>query len=359
MNRIRELRRRIDRVDEEIVRLIARRIELTREIGREKRRRGLPVVDEERERQVYRHVASQAKKTGIDQSVVERVFETIITYDKRLQGNITVSYLGPKGSFTMEAAMKHFSKEPCVFEAYPTIRSVFRSVEEGGADYGVVPVENSLEGSVSETLDSLASSSLKVVGEKIIRISMQLASKARSLEEVKTVFSHPHALAQARPLLERILPDARIREVSSTSAAAAMASKHPDSAAICSEAAAKEYGLRMLARDIQGEGEDYTRFLILGREMASRIRGNARTMIMMGLEHKPDALYRALGVFAALGINLTRIESRPVKERPWEYRFLIEFDGGVWDRRVSDALRRLRRRTVELKILGSYRPEKQ
>jgi chorismate mutase/prephenate dehydratase len=229
-------------------------------------------------------------------------------------------------------------------------------VEEGEADYGVVPVENSLEGSVSETLDCLASSSLRIVGEEVLKIALHLASRERRLEDVETVFSNPHALAQARRFLDKVLPDVKIREVSSTSKAASMASKTGGGAAVCSEAAAREYGLRILARSIQDEQENYTRFLILSRIMAERFKGAARTMLIMVLEHKPGSLYNALGVFAKQGLNLTRIESRPVKGKPWEYMFLVEFDGASWDKHVSETLEKLKRRTVELKILGSYRP---
>lgn len=358
MRKIEGLRRKVDEVDEKIVEAISERTRLSRLIGAEKKRLGMPIVDEMRERKVYEHAFREARKRGLDPAMVERVFDAIIEFSKRVQGTFKIGYLGPKGSFTMEAAEKYFSKKPCVFQTYPTIRSVFKGVEGGEVDYGVVPVENSLEGSVSETLDSLASSNLKVVGEEILRISLHLSSKARSLEEVRVVFSNPHALAQARPMLDRILPNVKIKEVSSTSVAAAMAARVSSGASICSEAAAMEYGLRILARDLQGEREDYTRFLMLARDVIGRFDGPARTMLMMGLEHKPGVLYRALGVFARLGINLTRIESRPVKDKPWEYRFLVEFEGGTWEKKVSKALERLKRRTMELKVLGSYRPAK-
>lgn len=351
-----ELRRMIDRVDEEIVEAIAKRTRLSKTVGLEKKRLGMLMVDEERERQVYRNVLRRAREKGLDTATVEKVFDTIINYGKRLQGVFTVSYLGPRGSFTMEAAEKYFSSRPYALQPCPTIRSVFRNVEEGEAEYGVVPVENSLEGPVSETLDCLASSSLNIVGEEVLKIALHLSSRERRLEDVETVFSNPHALAQARRFLDRVLPDARVREVSSTSKAASMASKTKGGAAVCSEAAAREYGLRILARNIQDEQENYTRFLVLSGTAPERFRGAARTMLIMVLEHKPGSLYNALGVFARQGLNLTRIESRPVKGKPWEYMFLVEFDGAAWDKQVSKTLEKLKRRTVELKILGSYRP---
>lgn len=355
-NRLEELRRMIDRVDEKIVEAMAERIKLSKMVGVEKKRLGMLMVDEEREKQVYRNVLRKAAEKGLDPAPVEKVFDTIISYGKRLQGVFAVSYLGPRGSFTMEAAEKYFSTMPYALQPCPTIRSVFKNVEEGEADYGVVPVENSLEGSVSETLDCLASSSLRIVGEEVLKIALHLASRERRLEDVETVFSNPHALAQARRFLDKVLPDVKIREVSSTSKAASMASKTGGGAAVCSEAAAREYGLRILARSIQDEQENYTRFLILSRIMAERFKGAARTMLIMVLEHKPGSLYNALGVFAKQGLNLTRIESRPVKGKPWEYMFLVEFDGASWDKHVSETLEKLKRRTVELKILGSYRP---
>jgi chorismate mutase/prephenate dehydratase len=355
LSSIEDLRKMVDEVDEKIVDAIAERIRLVKMIHEVKKSSGLAAVDEERERKVYHHVSEKAREKGLEPSLVEKVYDAIIEYDRRLQGFFKVGYLGPKGSFTMEAAEKHFHSKPCVLQPYPTIRSVFKSVEEGEADYGVVPVENTLEGSVSETLDCLASSSLSIVGEEVLRIMLHLSSKERSLEDVKTVFSNPHALAQVRRFLDRVLPEARIREVSSTSQAASMASKTRGSAAVCSEAAAREYGLRILAKNIQDEQENYTRFLVLSKKPVEKFGGAARTMILMTLEHKPGSLHRALGVFAEHGINLTRIESRPVKGKPWEYRFLVEFEGAAWSRSVSEALRKLGRRTVELKVLGSYK----
>ncbi|MEM1557961.1 MAG: prephenate dehydratase [Thermoproteota archaeon] len=355
MNSIEELRKMVDQVDEKIVDAIAERIRLVKEIHRVKKSRGLAVVDEERERRVYEHVSKKAREKGLDPIVVERVYDAIIDYDRRLQGFFKVGYLGPRGSFTMEVAEKYFAAKHCVFQPYPTIRSVFKSVEEGEAEYGVVPVENSLEGYVSETLDCLASSNLSIVGEEVLRISLHLSSRERRIEDVKKIFSNPHALAQVRKFIDKVLPEAKIREVSSTSQAASMAAKTRGSAAVCSQAAAREYGLRILARNIQDEQENYTRFLILSKKPVEKFKGEARTMIMMTLEHKPGSLYRALGVFAKHGINLTRIESRPVKGKPWEYRFLVEFEGAAWSKGVSNALRKLERNTVEIKVLGSYK----
>jgi len=351
-----ELRRMIDRVDEKLVDAMAERIRIARMIGGEKRRKSIPVVDEKREREVYKHVVEKASERGLDTRLVEKVFSLLIDHSRRIQGCFKVGYLGPRGSFTMEAAEKYFSGKPYALQPYPTIRSVFRSVEDAEVDYGVAPVENSLEGPVSETLDCLASSRLSIVGEEVLKIAFHLSSRERRLEDVRIVFSNPHALAQVRLFLDRVLPDARIREVSSTSAAASMAAKTRGGAAVCSEAAAREYGLRILARNIHDERENYTRFLILSREASKRFKGAARTMLIMILEHKPGSLYRALGVFAKHGLNLTRIESRPVRGKPWEYMFLVEFEGASWNRGVRVALEKLKRRAVEIRLLGSYRP---
>jgi len=345
----------IDRVDEKLVDTIAERIRLAEKAGVEKRKQGAQIVDEKREKEVYKRVLKKASEKGLDQALVERVFDLLVSHSRSIQGGFKVGYLGPRGSFTMEAAEKHFSGEPYGLQPYPTIRSVFKGVEDE-ADYGVVPVENSLEGPVSETLDCLASSSLNIVGEEVLKISFHLSSIERRIEDVKTVFSNPHALAQVRRFLDRVLPDTRIREVSSTSVAASMAAKTRGGAAVCSEAAAREYGLRILARNIQDEQENYTRFLVLSRKSVGRFKGAARTMLIMILEHKPGTLYKALGVFAKQGLNLTRIESRPVRGKPWEYMFLVEFEGASWNRRVCRALEELKRRAVELRLLGSYKP---
>ncbi len=355
MSSIEELRNEIDRIDEELLTLLSRRVELARRIGELKRRQGLPIIDLEREERVIAKSMDLAKSLGLDPELMNLAIRAIIGICRKAQTPLRVAFLGPRGSFSEEAALKAFLDSGVELQPMPSIRDVFRAVEAGDSDYGVVPVENSIEGGVKETLDLLQETSLRICGEVKVRISLNLVARPGTrLEDVRIVLSHPHALAQCRSFLSRVLKNARLEGCSSTAEAVRKAVSLDDAAAIASRNAATLYGGVILASDIQDVKDDVTRFFVMGKARIGWARG-CKTSIIFRLQHRPGSLYEALSIFASRKINLTRIESRPVKERPWEYLFHVDFEGDLErDERCVEALKELKEKTLFLKVLGSY-----
>ncbi|MEM0381581.1 MAG: prephenate dehydratase [Nitrososphaerota archaeon] len=264
-----------------------------------------------------------------------------------------VAFQGERGAYSEEAVIRYFGEEA---EPQPrkTISAVFMSVEAGEVDAGVVPVENSIEGSVGESYDALLTTSLKVIGEINLRIIHCLIGlPGARIESLRKVVSHPQALAQCRAYIASL----GLEPVShyDTAAAVRLLKETGDEtvAAIASARAAEIYGMEILARGIEDYGRNYTRFLVIGRSEPPRAE-KEKTSIIFSLPHKPGALYEALGAFAKRGINLTKIESRPTRARPWQYNFYVDFEGHIGDDRVRDALSELATRSILLKVLGSY-----
>uniref|UniRef100_A0A7J3ZLM5 prephenate dehydratase n=1 Tax=Fervidicoccus fontis TaxID=683846 RepID=A0A7J3ZLM5_9CREN len=272
---------------------------------------------------------------------------------------LRVAFLGPKGSFSEEAAVKAFCAKEVEFYPKSSIDEVFWTVESNETDYGIVPVENSIEGGVHETLDLLAKTTLRVQCEIQVKIGLHLVAHSEtSLSNIKLIVSHPHALAQARRFLSR-LKGVRVEFCSSTAEAARRASASREIAALASKLAATVYGLKVLVENVQDYEQNITRFFVLGRTSvptgALRLKVSGyRTSIVMLLPHRPGALYRALEPFARREINLTRIESRPVQSKPWEYLFHLDFEGSIEDENCREAVEELERRALAVKVLGSY-----
>lgn len=352
---VEELRKAIDEVDAELLKLIKRRAELAERVGEVKRSLGLPLVNAAREEEVLSKAREAAERCNLDTDLMLLAFKAIIGLCREAQRRrLTVAFLGPEGSFSEEAAVRAFLASGAHFRPVPTIRDVFRSVEEGDADYGVVPIENSLEGSVVETLDLLPRSKLKVCGEVELRIKLNLIAGADTdLEDVKCVLSHPHALGQCRKFLETTLRRAEVRSCSSTAEAVREAIKLRGAAAIGSEYAATIYGGRILARGIEDARDNFTRFLVVGHKRLAEGKGR-KTTVVFHLPNVPGALYKALASFALRNINLTHIESRPVKDEPWEYLFYLDFEGDEEDEACRQALKELAERALLMKVLGSY-----
>jgi prephenate dehydratase len=267
----------------------------------------------------------------------------------------TVAYLGPKGTFSEQAARRFFSNQKnVVYAEYLTIQDVFRAVEAGKADYGVVPVENSIEGSVNLTLDLLYQKNLKITGEITERIEHSLiVNPLTKKSDIKIIVSHPQAIAQCRNFLAKNFPRVRFIEVESTALAVKKLKTLKKAAAIGSEYAAKIYGMKILARNIGDVKNNLTRFFILSKK-DSKPTGNDKTSLMFSLKHEPGALFKFLKPFAEKNINLTKIESRPSKVKPWEYVFLMEFEGHRLDKKCLDVLKEARKLCETLKVLGSY-----
>jgi chorismate mutase/prephenate dehydratase len=266
---------------------------------------------------------------------------------------VKIAFQGERGAYSESAVYTFFGKsaevQPC-----RDFKDVFESVEKQTTQFGVVPIENSLEGSVNQTYDLFLKYDLKVCGEVIIRVSHCLiANKGTTIEQIKTVYSHPQALAQCRNFLERsgweLIP------TYDTAGSAKMLKEKglEGAAAVASERAAKLYGLEILAKEIEDNPNNYTRFFVLSTEEAP-VTGKDKTSIIFSATHKPGSLYQALGEFAKRGISLTKIESRPTKQTPWEYNFYLDFEGHRSDPRCAEALEALRKYSAFIKILGSY-----
>jgi len=266
---------------------------------------------------------------------------------------LIVAFQGERGAYSEEAALSYFDSNieflPC-----KTLRAVFQAVESGRATVGMVPVENSLEGAVSETYDLLLSSNLIVSGEHNLRVRHCLITNPGvRIEDIKHIYSHPQALGQCRRFLESL--NAEIIPYYDTAGSAYLIKRKGlmDSAAIASKRAAEIYGLQILAESIEDSPNNYTRFFVIGK-FEREPTGRDKTSVVFTTRHVPGALYTALGVFAKRGINLTKIESRPTKKTPWEYNFYVDFEGHKLDANVQAALEELKAHTLYVKILGSY-----
>jgi chorismate mutase/prephenate dehydratase len=355
MSEIKSIRKRVDKVDEEILGLLAERMKLAKAAGKEKRKLGKPVLDPEREAELLSNASSKADAKGMNPEDVRAIFKSIMIMGRRAQGEeIHATFLGPKGTFADEAARRYFSQVNVDLQPSMSVPEVFRSVESGEFAYGVVPVENSSEGSINVTLDLLMESTLNIYGEIELQVRHNLIVKpGTDLKNLKVILSHPQGLSQCRFYLEEHYPQAELRETSSTAKAVELLAEIPDGGAIGMELAAELYGMLVVARGIQDNPRNFTRFLVLSGKEHPKTKRN-KTSIVYSLEHKPGALYRALGVFANSKVNITRIESRPAKQRPWEYVFFLDFEGHVEDPVCARLMRDLGKKTTFLRALGSY-----
>ncbi len=350
-NGIGSLREKIDRIDQDIINLLAKRAIHAGEIGAIKQNLGLPVYDPARESDILQALVNR-NTTALSDGCLRSIFLEIISGCRALQSVEHIAYLGPEGTFTHAATLKHFG---CGVEPTPcdTIADVFTEVEMGRSAYGVVPIENSNEGSVALTMDLLAEHSVPVCGEIFLRVSHALLSREPSLDKVTRVLSHPQALAQCRQWLSRHLPGRQLIQTDSTAAAALTASREEGVAAVGNVLLAERYGLQALASDIQDRLQNATRFLILG-DRKTTPTGRDKTSVVFATKHRPGMLHRALEPFSLHEVNITRIESRPGKRAMWEYIFFMDVQGHILDGPVENALQQMTVFTERQKILGSY-----
>ncbi len=351
-NELELLRKKIDLIDEKIVELLDERAQIALKIGEIKKRMGQPVYVPGRERVIFEKLSSMSKGV-FPKSSIKYVFREIISACVAIQKDIKVAYLGPEASFTHQAGREFFGLS-AEFVPVKFVEGIFEEVERGHVNYGVVPFENSTEGVVSRTLDAFMEfPTVGIVGEIYLRISHHLLTKSGDLKGIKQIYSHPHAVAQCKRWLASVLPEVPVVYVTSTAEAAKMAAERDDAGAIASEMAATFYGLKVAVRDIEDIKDNYTRFLIIGRESVSPT-GSDKTSVMFSISDEVGALKNILACFSDRGINLTKIESRPSRKKPWDYIFYVDFLGHLSDENVRDALECLKRRCVFVKILGSY-----
>lgn len=343
-------RQAIDKLDTQIVRLLNRRTRHALAIGEIKLQDGGEIYAPHRERAVFERVC--ARNAGpITDEQLRAIYREIMSSALALEKTMTIAYFGPEATFTHQAALQKFGAS-LNYSAQKTIADVFAEVARRGADYGVVPVENSTEGVVTHTLDMFVDSDLKVVSQIVLRIQQCLMSNAPRAQ-IKKLYVHPQSLAQCRDWLAKNLPRVELVETSSNARSAALAAKEKYAAALGGIMAAEKYGLRVLARDIQDNAANATRFLVLGRQ-CSPPTGDDRTSLLFSVADRAGALHAAIAAFRQFKINLTKIESRPSKRRAWEYFFFIDCAGHFQDAKVAQAIQQLGRHCNFVKILGSY-----
>ena len=346
-----EWRARIDEIDRQLLGLLSQRAELSLEIGRAKRESGEPVLVPQREQEILDELA-RLNPGPLSAGAIRAIWSEVLSASRCLQRPFRVSYLGPPGTNTHLAALRHFGSS-AEFVPVRGIPDVFEEVERDRTEVGLVPVENSSEGVVNHTLDGLIDSELLICGEVSLEIHHHLLSRAADLGEIKRVYSHPQALAQCRGWLGRHLPDAEVVEMPSTSVAAEQAALDTTTAAVASELAGQLYRLQPLRERIEDHANNVTRFLVIGRRPAGRT-GRDKTSILFSIRDEVGTLHRILEPFASARLSLTKIESRPTRRRPWEYVFFVDFEGHRDEPVTQGVLAAVRERCLFLKVLGSY-----
>ncbi len=347
---LQNLRKKIDAIDYEIVRFLNLRAKLATDISRLKRRTGKTAYSPEREREILTKI-KLANKGPLSGSALEAVYREIMSCGLSAGGPLRIAYMGPPASFSNLAALKRFGSQVDYF-ACDSIADVFLEVERGTADYGVVPIENSIEGAVSHTLDMLVDSDLKICAQVILEVSHNLLGKCAK-DRIRRIYSNPNVFGQCRIWLQENLPAAEQSEVSSTTRAAQIAAREKNSACIASLLAAKVYKLKVIARDIEDSPHNVTRFLVIGKTDVPAT-GQDKTSLVFSIKDKVGALHEMLMPFKRHKINLTKIESRPSKKKAWDYYFFLDLAGHRDEPRVKRALLELENHCKFIKILGSY-----
>ena len=351
-SRIEDARDRIDRIDNEILALLNERAACNAEIGRIKAGEGAAPFVPSRELEIFERLSRQ--NTGpFPTAAIQNVFREIISASVSLQRGVKVAYLGPAATYTHQAALQQFGRMADYLPS-ATVDEIFRDVEEERSEYGVVPVENSNEGVVSHTLDVFVDSTLTICAEIHVAIHHDLLAASSDLGEIRTVYSHPQALAQCRRWLELNLASVPQHSTASTAQAAERAVHEPGAAAIASPVAGEIYGLERARSGIEDHPDNTTRFLVVGRRAPRRSSRDITSLLFSIKRDQIGALHTALGPFAKHGVNLTRIESRPTKARAWEYVFFCDFEGHREEQRVRAAIDELKPCCDFVKVLGSY-----
>jgi chorismate mutase/prephenate dehydratase len=346
-------RQEIDRIDDEILRLLNQRSKSVVEIGKLKK-----LKDSEahlhtpaREAAIIDRLTKQ--NTGpFPTEAIRPLYREIMSASLSLEGPQKVAYLGPRATFTHMACTQKFGAS-AQYVPVGSIKEVFSEVERGRANFGVVPIENTTEGVVNYTLDMFIDSNLLIYGEVLQEVAHHLLSKTGLIDDVKKIYSHPHAIAQCRNWLETNLPHVPVSEVASTARAAELCVDEPSAAAIASELAAQLYGLKVITARIEDNINNFTRFLVLSQKPPERT-GRDKTSLMLSIKDKVGALYDLLRPFASHGLNMTKIESRPSRRKAWEYLFFVDIEGHIEEEKLRKALEEVKSRCLFMKILGSY-----
>jgi chorismate mutase/prephenate dehydratase len=346
------LRKKIDEADEKIVRLIAERIKIAEEIGGLKKQQGKQIEDAKREQAVLENITKLAGQENLNPEDIARIYRLIMSMAKSVEGTV-VAFQGEPGAYSEEAAFQYFSSsvrvKPC-----ESLEDVFKAVEQDKAQSGIVPVENSLEGNIGQTYDLLLDSELRVCGETELRVvHCLIASPETKLDSVKKVYSHPQALGQCRAFLKHL--NCELVPTYDTAGSVKMIKEQgiTDGAAVASARAAEIYGMEILAREIEDNPGNFTRFFVISKQDAPP-SGNDKTSIVFSVKHTTGALFEFLKILTSRQLNMTKIESRPTRQKPWDYNFYLDFEGHREDKNVRETLEALESNSLFLKILGSY-----
>lgn len=363
MKKLEQLRKKVDRIDRELLGALNRRSEIILKIGWLKKESQKEIYAPDREKAVLEGLVKK-NRGSFPEHALRAVFREIFSASRALQSPLKVCYFGPEASFTNLAALKHFGRST---ELAPegAISKVFDAVEHDRAQYGVVPIENSTEGMVGATLDGFIDSTVRIVAEITLPISHHLMSRSGSLKGlnplrglnpfkgVRRIYSFPQATGQCRGWLDQNMSHLPILEAESTARAAERAAEDPESAAIAGEHAAEVYGLKIVKRHIEDSPNNMTRFLVIGKKSPA-YSGQDKTSVLFSVKDEAGILYRMLEPFYRNRINLTKIESRPLKKKAWEYIFFLDMDGHYGEKRVREAIQGLDKKCLFLKLLGSY-----
>ena len=346
-----EIRDKIDKIDSQIIKLLARRGKLAQQVIQFKK----VYYDPQREKDVLEKLFSQ-NPGPLSNAAIQNIYREIMGACRELQRPLTIAYLGPPATFSHAAVKQKFGasiEEMPVFD----IPSVFNEVEKETADYGVVPFENSTEGVINYTLDRFADTPLVICGEVFLDVKLYVLSQENSLDRVKRIFAHPKTIEQSSAWLREQASDKEIIQVNSTGLAAKRAAAEKGTAAIASQLAAAIYKLKIIEQRVEGSRDNKTRFLIIGRDRIERT-GKDKTSILFSVRHEPGTLYRSLRAFEKHEINLTMMQARPSRNATWEYIFFVDAQGHVNDAFIQKALKEMGKETILLKIMGSYPEEK-
>ena len=347
-----EIRNGIDSIDKQLLDLLSQRADLVHEIGLIKKRDGLQIYAPEREEALLRKLV-EINEGRLPEKSIRAIYREIMSAALALEEDLKIAYLGPEGTWTHQAAIKKFGHS-VNYSPHSSFAEVFDDVARRRTDYGVVPIENSTEGAVSHTLDLFVDSPLRICAQILLRIDNNLLA-ATTREEIKTLYSHPQVFGQCKNWILRNFPDADLVEVSSTTKAANLAREHAaeGAAALGGCLAAELAGLKVLDEAIQDRATNTTRFLVIG-EKTCPPTGDDRTSILFSVHDRPGSLVAALKAFDSFEINMSKIESRPSKQKDWEYIFYVDLAGHCENEQVSSALEELEKHCSLVKLLGSY-----
>lgn len=351
MKTLKDLRLEIDNIDSQILELLNKRAGCVIQVGEIKKKEGSPVWVNSREEQIYARLKEE-NKGPFPQHSLRNVFREIMSASLCLEEEVRVAFLGPVGTFSNLAAVKRFGQSAKLIPVR-NIGEIFQGVEKGHVHYGIVPVENSLEGAVNQSLDMFMESDVIIMGEVYVEIAENLLNKTGRKEDIKKIYSHPSPLGQCSKWLAKNFPDTELIPCESTALAAEMAQNDTSVAAIGSELAEAVYNLKIIERHIEDGPGNFTRFVVIGKNHQNPT-GNDKTSLMFSVHHKSGALYDVLEIFKRGNINMTTLESRPSKQKPWEYLFYTDIDGHKDNPEIKKVLDEFIEKTPIAKVLGSY-----